>query len=124
MGSRGSYLKEGGFNRYDWKELPNRIEGIKVVLPKDTGKALNLPYYSRTPATAYLKVEDGKFSQLRKYKDDRSPEFDIDFGQHHTKEPYLHVHYYTNGIRNRTPVALKPGDKLYEEYKTTFIGVI
>lgn len=117
MGSCGSFLNTGGFKTTEWHALENKVEGYKVLVRNDETKKQSLPYYSNTPATTYLQFQDGKFHQLREYFDDRSPKFDIDFAEHHEKSPYLHVHYYINGIRQKNPVRLDKSSPIYKKYE-------
>ena len=82
-----------------------------------------LPEQSNTPGTSYLLYrKNGDFDQLRVFGEDRIPRFDMDYGVHDGKKS-LHVHYYTDGKRSKTPEILHPGDALYEKYKSLFKGV-
>lgn len=124
MGSRGTFLKSGGFTGGAKWEMVDHVGGIKVLLP--IGKtSRNLPERSNTPGTAYLLYrKDGVFDQLRVFGADRVPLFDIDYGVHDGKK-FLHVHYFKNGERAKKDeiVALHKGDVLYERYKHLFKGV-
>ena len=123
MGSRGSFLESGGFRIPAKWHTVDYVDGIKVLSPKDPKASLNLPERSNTPGTAYLLYrKNGDFDQLRVFGKNRIPQFDIDYGVHDGKKS-LHVHYYTNGIRGKHPDILRPGDELYEKYKTLFKGV-
>lgn len=100
MGSRGSSLSSGGFREYNWKTV-DFIHKVKVIVPKDAAKSLNLPLMSNTPGTEYLLYsEKGVFSQLRLYGNDRNPYCDIDYGLHRNKLS-LHKHVWHNGQRGQ-----------------------
>lgn len=123
MGSRGSFLKEGGFSSPARWHTVDYVEGVKVLAPKDPKASMSLPERSNTPGTSYLSYrKNGDFDQLRVFGVDRIPKFDIDYGTHNG-EKSLHIHYFTNGIRSKTPNILRPGDALYEKYKNLFKGV-
>ena len=66
--------------------------------------------------------KNGDFDQLRVFNENRMPRFDIDYGVHDGKKT-LHVHYFTDGKRSKTPENLHSGDALYEKYKKLFRGV-
>ena len=123
MGSRGSFLESGGFKTPAKWHTVDYVEGIKVLAPIDSKASLNLPERSNTPGTSYLLYrKNGDFDQLRVFGEDRIPQFDIDYGVHNGKKT-LHVHYYTNGVRDKNPKTLHPGDSLYGKYKRLFKGV-
>lgn len=123
MGSRGSFLESGGFNTPARWHTVDYVDGIKVLAPKDPKTSMNLPERSNTPGTSYLLYRrNGDFDQLRVFGKNRMPQFDIDYGVHNGKK-FLHVHYYTDGIRGKHPYILYPGDTLYEKYKLLFRGV-
>lgn len=123
MGSRGSFLESGGFSTPAKWHAVDYVEGIKVLEPKDPKASRNLPERSNTPGTSYLSYrKNGDFDQLRVFDEHRMPKFDIDYGVHDGKKS-LHVQYYTDGIRSKNPIALHPGDDLYEKYKALFKGV-
>lgn len=120
MGSRGSFLESGGFSTPAKWHTVNYIEGIKVLEAKDPKASMNLPERSNTPGTVYLLYrKNGDFDQLRFFGENRIPQFDIDYGVHNGKK-FLHVHYYVDGKRSKQPDSLKPGNSLYEKYKTLF----
>lgn len=124
MGGRGTFAA-GKQVAYTY-ETVDYVDGIKVLLPKDTKASISLPERSNTPGTSYLSYrKDGTFDQLRVFGDDRIPTLDIDYGKHRGKKS-LHVHYYKDGVRGsgNDVVVLHPGDALYERYKRYFKGVI
>ena len=123
MGSAGSMLESGGFSEPAKWHTIDYIDGYKVLAPKDENASISLPSRSNTPGTTYVSYrKDGTFDQIRKYKDDRTPEYDIDYGTHRGKKS-LHVHFYHDGKRSTEPIILKPGDKLYDKYIKLFKGV-
>lgn len=130
MGSRGSFLRTGGFTSMEWKTV-GKIMGVKILRKKSAKKNVkgNLPFYSNTPGTAYILLDiDEKFSQYRQYNEDRTPAFDIDYGRHDSKKPYLHMHVYEGGRRLAPiPITNEEGDiineNLYEKYKGLLKGI-
>ena len=124
MGSRGAMLEGGGFSVPHQWETVDVIDGYKVIEPKDKSKKPNLPYVSNKPNDTYVKITDGKFSQIRKYGSDRLPVYDIDYGWH-GDHIYLHIHYFVNERRleGNDVFPLNKGDSLYEKYKHLFIGI-
>ena len=123
LGSRGSFLKEGGFSSPARWHTVDYVDGVKVLAPKDPKASMNLPERSNTPGTSYLLYrKNGDFDQLRVFGSDRIPKFDIDYGTHNGKKS-LHIHYFTNGVRSNTPSVIHPGDMLYKKYKSLFKGV-
>lgn len=54
MGSRGSFLESGGFSTPAKWHTVDYVDGIKVLLPKDTKASISLPERSNTPGTSYL----------------------------------------------------------------------
>ncbi len=123
MGSRGSFLENGGFSVPAKWHTVDYVRGIKVLELKNPKSSRSLPERSNTPGTAYLLYRaDGRFDQLRTFGADRIPRYDIDYGMHKGKIT-LHVHYYEKGVRSNKPVEIKPGDELYEKYKYVFKGV-
>lgn len=123
MGSRGSFLESGGFSApARWKTVAY-VDGIKVLAPKDPKASRNLPECSNTPGTAYVSYrKDGTFDQYITFDANRMPVYEIDYGTHR-HEKSLHVHYYTNGERDRNPIKLSPKHPLFEKHKRLFKGV-
>lgn len=124
MGSRGSFLESGGFSTPARWHTVDYVDGIKVLAPKDPKASRNLPERSNTPGTAYIRLTpNGTFSQLRVFDANRLPVFDIDYGKHQGKT-FLHVHFLDGDLSHaRIATPLKPGDALYEKYKSLFKGV-
>lgn len=124
MGSRGSFLKEGGFSSPPRWRTVDYIDGIKVLEPKNPASSVSLPERANTPGTTYVSFrKSGDFDQLIKFDEKRMPVFEIDYGQHDGKKT-LHVHYYSNGNRINNQVhKLKTDDDLYKKYKNIFRGV-
>lgn len=123
MGSRGSFLESGGFSTPARWHTVDYVDGIKVLEPKNPTASRNLPERSNTPGTSYLLYrKNGDFNQLRVFRENRIPQFDIDYGVHNGKKS-LHVHYFINGNRSNHPEILHPDDVLYKKYKLIFKGV-
>jgi hypothetical protein len=122
MGGRGMYSATGGFTRREY-ETVGMLEDLKVIEPIDKSKKkANLPLYSGTPGTSYIKLDDeGHFRQLRVYGEDRLPVLDIDYGRHKPltgDEKGYHAHDWQNGKR-------QPGrfmtDKELQRYQKYFV---
>ena len=122
MGSRGSFLESGGFSAPAKWHTIDYVEGIKVLALKNGGSN-SLPERSNTPGTSYLSYQnDGTFKQLRVFDENRMPKFDIDYGVHQGKKT-LHMHGFTDGLRSKEPITIKPTDEIYVKYKAIFKGV-
>ncbi len=123
MGSRGSFLESGGFRVPAKWQTVDYIDGIKVLMPKDSKASISLPERSNTPGTTYISYRrDGTFDQLITFDKNRMPIYEIDYGIHKGIKS-LHVHFYENGDRSRNPIILHKGDLLHEKYKHIFKGV-
>ncbi len=123
MGSRGSFLKEGGFSSPAKWHTVNYVDGIKVLAPKDSKASISLPERSNTPGTAYVSHrKDGTFDQYICFDNNRMPVYRIDYGMHNGKKS-LHVHYYKDGNALPNPINLKSSDPLYKKHKRLFKGV-
>ena len=123
MGSRGSFLENGGFSTPARWHTVDYIDGIKVLAPKDPKASISLPERSNTPGTAYVSYrKDGTFDQYIVFDANRMPVYRIDYGMHRGKKT-LHIHYYKNGNALPNPPDLKKGDPLYEKQKRLFKGV-
>ena len=72
---------------------------------------------------SYLSYQkDGTFKHLIVFGAGRKPIYMIDYGMHN-HEKSLHVHYYVDGERSKSPTIIRPGNSLYEKYKHLFKGV-
>ena len=92
MGSRGSFLENGGFSTPARWHTVDYIDGIKVLAPKDPKSSMNLPERSNTPGTFYLLYrKNGDFDQLRVFGENRVPQFDIDYGVHDGKNLFMYI---------------------------------
>ena len=123
MGSRGSFLENGGFSTPARWHTVDYIDGIKVLAPKDPKASISLPERSNTPGTAYVSYrKDGTFDQYIVFDANRMPVYRIDYGMHRGKKT-LHIHCYKNGNALPNPPDLKKGDPLYEKQTRLFKGV-
>lgn len=123
MGSRGSFLENGGFSTPARWHTVDYIDGIKVLAPKDPKASISLPERSNTPGTAYVSYrKDGTFDQYIVFDANRMPVYRIDYGMHRGKKT-LHIHCYKNGNALPNPPDLKKGDPLYEKHKRLFKSV-
>ena len=122
MGSRGSFLENGGFSTPARWHTVDYMDGIKVLAPKDPKASISLPERSNTPGTAYVSYrKDGTFDQYIVFDANRMPVYRIDYGMHRGKKT-LHIHCYKNGNALPNPPDLKKGDPLYEKHKRLFKG--
>ena len=124
MGSRGTYIKEGGFTEQQWHST-GLLHGVKVLQRKDPSSRVGLPGLSNTPGTTYIAInQEGKFHQLRQYNDDRTPKFDIDYGIDTPltgkSRRAIHVHEYVDGVRGKGRFLT---DQEYAKYKKYFVGI-
>jgi len=119
MGSRGTYIKDGGFTRQDYC-VDAVIHGVKVLRPVAEKSKWGLPFFSNTPQTAYIKLTDeGKFVQFRQYDADRRPLYDIDFGIDRPltgMTPAYHIHDYVDGVRQKGRFMSPEELKLHERF--------
>ena len=123
LGSRGSFLKEGGFSSPARWHAVDCVDGVKVLAPKNPKASISLPERSNTPGTSYISYrKDGTFDQYITFGQDRMPVYRIDYGMHEGKKT-LHVHFYENGNTLPNPIELKKGDALYEKHKKLFKGM-
>lgn len=123
MGSRGSFLENGGFSAPARWHTIDYIDGVKVLAPKDPKASISLPERSNTPGTAYVSYrKDGTFDQYVVFDANRMPVYRIDYGMHRGRKS-LHIHYYKGGNALPNPSDLKKGDPLYEKHKRLFKGV-
>lgn len=126
MGSTGAFLNSGGFGEQGWDEV-GKMFGIKILQKRTVGKECqSLPPFSNTPGTAYVLLNpDGSFKQYRQYKEDRSIDFDIDYGKHAGKVS-LHKHN-GRGDHNPTIIASKEdgivNKSLYNKFKKFLKGL-
>ena len=54
MGGTKKYLSDGGFSEYDYKQIGETENGIKIISDPKAGNT-NTPLFSNTPYTAYAK---------------------------------------------------------------------
>lgn len=112
MGSRGAFLRQGGFSKpLEYQEI-GKIEGVKV-LRYTLAKSQKLPERSNT-ADAYIAYDQfGQPKQLCIFEK-RIPVMDIDFGHSHhhglSKDDF-HVHEHANGERSKVSRALTSAEQ-------------
>ena len=113
MGGNGTY-SIGHSPEYTY-ETVGKIDGVKILKPKDSRKMAKLPEESHSPNTRYVLLDkDGVFHQYREYNENHQGDV-------------LHVHIHTiPGVEGHTDAqkhAIAPGDQYYEKYKQLFKGV-
>lgn len=125
MGGRGGFLASGGFSTpFEWHS-EGLLYGVKILKRNDPNARIALPGLSNTPGTTYISLDkEGNFHQLRHFKGDRTPAFDIDFGRDLPltgTEKALHIHEY-DAKGKRLPGRWLT-EKEYDKYKKFFKGV-
>lgn len=122
MGSRGSFLKNGGFKNQNWKAVGYTESGIKILEPVNKSGSWGMPERSNTPNTQYIMYDkDGIFKNFRIYDENRNAKFEIDY---HTinGNKVLHMHKWVNGDRiNKKHIELTK--EVFDKYKHLFKGV-
>ncbi len=119
MGGRGTFAA-GKNVAYQYETVGN-IEGVKV-LRKMTGRNKN-PEESHSSEAYIILDRYGDVKQFRKFRNDHTPEFDIDY-QH---EPNIgkvgksyHIHYYGSQYKNGRSGAIPISEKELSKYKKYF----
>lgn len=124
MGSRGSFLESGGFSAPSRWHTVDYVDGIKVLAPKNPKSSINLPERSNTPGTAYISYDKkGIFKALILFRENRFPEYRIDFGVHQSRKS-LHVHFFNEYGEQIRFEYLKKDDFLYKKYKNILKDLI
>ena len=127
MGGRGTFAS-GNSVAYNY-ETVGKIEGVKVLRPKNSDASLKLPEEAHASKACILLDKDGVFRQYREYNDRH--EVVLEIGYHnepslgHGKILHAHIHS-APGITNHgaaQKIELSPGDPLYEKYKHLFKGI-
>ncbi|MBR5032462.1 MAG: hypothetical protein IKX70_02180 [Treponema sp.] len=90
MGSRGSYLKSGGFTEYKYRTLI-RYNKVRYVVQTD-GKPVKIPERSNSPRSVYVTLSKrGDIQSITFYRTDRRLYKEIDFLHKH-EGMGVHVH--------------------------------
>ncbi len=128
MGGNGTYSL-GLSPEYSY-ETVGKIDGVKILKPKDPRKMAKLPEESHSPNARYVLLDkDGIFHQYREYNENHQVVFEIGYHYERSlgKGDVLHVHVHTiPGVEGHTDArkyAIGPGDQYYEKYKRFFKGV-
>ena len=105
MGSRGSYLPQGGFSTPFEYESYEKIDGVKVLRKKD-GR-IKMPEYSNTSEAYIIRDKKNQLKQLRIFEN-RAPKYDVDLDHlhHHNKDSehdQYHIHVYESVPGSRYP---------------------
>lgn len=128
MGGRGTY--SNGFSPQYQYETVGKIEGVKVLQPKDKSKNLKLPEESHTAENAYVLLDrNGVFHQYREYNSNH--EVVLEIGYHHEKSlgdgDVLHIHIHKlPGIDYHNDITTEKRKLTiaeYRHYKKFFKGV-
>lgn len=127
MGGRGTFAS-GNNVKYKYKTV-GIIDGVKIITPIDTTKALKLPEESHSSIGYVLYDKDGVFHQYREYNENH--EIIMEIGYHHEnklgKGDVLHVHIHSqpgiDGHKSAKTKILVSSDPIYKKYHKLFIGV-
>lgn len=127
MGGRGTFAS-GNNVKYKYKTV-GIIDGVKIINPIDTTKALKLPEESHSSIGYVLYDKDGVFHQYREYNENH--EIIMEIGYHHEnklgKGDVLHVHIHSqpgiDGHKSAKTKILVSSDPIYKKYHKLFIGV-
>ena len=125
MGGRGTYA--AGKNVAYTYETVGKIDGVKVLQPKDPKSSFKLPEEAHSSSSYIVLDKTGVFRQYREYNEQHLPVFEI--GYHFEKglskhgEAVFHYHGYSSpGVDNRGK-AQPITPEIYEKYKKYFKGV-
>ena len=128
MGGNGTYSL--GISPEYTYETVGKIDGVKILKPKDPRKQFKLPEESHSPNARYVLLDkDGVFHQYREYNENHQVVFEIGYHYERSlgKEDVLHVHVHNipgvKGHDKARKFAIGPGDQYYEKYKNFFKGV-
>lgn len=127
MGGRGTFAS-GNPVPYTY-ETVDKIDGVKVLKPMDSSKALKLPEEAHSSPSYILLDKDGVFHQYREYNENH--EITLEIGYHHEpglgKGDVLHIHIHEKpGIDHHndpTTIKRKLTRAEYARYKSYFKGV-
>ncbi|MBR3416367.1 MAG: hypothetical protein IKH09_06705 [Clostridia bacterium] len=127
MGGRGTFAS-GNPVPYTY-ETVDKIDGVKVLRPMDSSKALKLPEEAHSSPSYILLDKDGVFHQYREYNENH--EITLEIGYHHEPElgkgDVLHIHILGKpGIdyhNDPTTIKRKLTRAEYAQYKSFFKGV-
>lgn len=90
MGSRGAYLKAGGFTEYNYKTII-RYNKVRYVV-QTNGKPVKIPERSNSPRAVYVTLsKKGDIQSITFYRADRRLYKEIDFLHKHDGMS-VHVH--------------------------------
>ena len=111
MGGRGTYAV-GRDVEPRWKTI-GEIEGVSIVQKINIREGNTPPEESHTSKEYIVLHKDGTFRCYRKYNDDHTAAFDIEYHPEHTlnhsSNPMIHIHFYDNDGKR------SPGRLLTEE---------
>ena len=127
MGGRGTFAS-GNQVPYTY-ETVDIIDGVKVLKPMDSSKALKLPEEAHSSSSYILLDKDNVFHQYREYNTNH--EITLEIGYHHEpglgKGDVLHIHIHKKpGIdyhNDPTTTKRKLTRAEYEKYKPYLKGV-
>lgn len=127
MGGRGTFAT-GNNVAYTYQTV-DKIDNVKVLMPKDSTKSLKLPEEAHSSSSYVLLDKDGVFHQYREYNSSHQVTLEIGF---HTepalgKGDILHIHIFKKaGIDfHNAPTTIKRKLTIdeYLKYKKFFKGV-
>ena len=120
MSSRGAFIENGHITTDEY-ETGKEVEGAKVLQGRNGSHGL--PDYSHTAERIYIKENrDGSFRELRVFKEDHKPWFEIGYhgeinltGNRHEK--VLHFHLFTEDLQHLEATQLTKGSEYYKMVK-------
>lgn len=125
MGSRGQFLKAGGFTVYNYKTLM-RYNNIRFVILKDkTRKNVKLPERSNSPRAVYATLgTDGEIKSISFFNGSRKKYKEIDLSHFHNgMKPHVHIidpnslNMRSGIVRELTSYEKKRVDSIISFYK-------
>lgn len=103
MGSRGAYLKGGGFKEYRYHTIM-RYSNVRFVVQNDIVKGTKMPERSNSKWATYAVLDrHGKLKSIAFYNGSRKMTKQIDFDHKHKGlKPHVHSMNPKTGIRDET----------------------
>lgn len=112
MGSRGAFLKTGGFKEYRYHTIM-RYNNVRFIVQNDIAKGTKLPERSKSKWTTYAVLDrHGQLKSIAFYNGSRKMTKQIDFDhKHNGLKPHVHSMNPKTGLRDKSIVVRKPTAK-------------
>lgn len=99
MGSRGAYLKGGGFKEYRYHTIM-RYNNVRFVVQNE-GSSIKLPEMSNSRWAVYATLgKNGEIKSVSFYNGSRKKYKEIDFKNHKGMAPHVHAFDQKIGLRD------------------------